>query len=177
MGDPPDQKEVEKAIAQMNNGRSPGMGGIPAEVLKHGGDRLKSMVYEVISHVWFATTTQDWRDAILESLFKKGEKLYCGNFRGISLFSIVGKVFSRVLLNRQIPSVANDVLPESQCGFRAHRGTSDMIFSARHIQVNSVEHNFNLYQCFIDLTKAILLTERCIGRCLRSLDAQTNSSI
>ena len=71
---PPDQKEVDKAIAQMKNGKSPGMDGIPAAVLKHGGDRLKSIVYEVISHVWVATTPQDWRDAILESLFKKGEK-------------------------------------------------------------------------------------------------------
>ena len=39
LDDPPDQKEVDKAIAQMNNGKSPGMDGIPAEVLKHGGDR------------------------------------------------------------------------------------------------------------------------------------------
>ena len=88
LDDPPDQ-----AIAQINNVKSPGMDGLSAEVLKHGGDRLKLMVYEVISQVWVATTPQDWRDAILESLFKKGEKSDCGNFRGISLLSTVGKEF------------------------------------------------------------------------------------
>ena len=154
LDDPPVQEEVNKAIAQMNNGKSPGMDGIPAEVLKYGGDKLKLMVFEVISHVWDANTPQDWRDAILESLFKKGEKSDCGNFRGISLLSIVGKVFARLLLTRLISGVANDVLPESQCGFRAQRGASDMIFSARQIQEKCIEQNLNLYQCFIDLTKA-----------------------
>ena len=120
----------------MNNGRSPGMDGIPADVVKYGEDRLKEMIYEVICHVWDTSVAQDWRDAILVSLFKKGDKSECGNFRGISLLSIVGKVFARVLLNRLISAVANDVLPESQCGFRAQRGTSDMIFSACQIQEN-----------------------------------------
>ena len=104
------------------------MDGIPAEVLQYGGDRLKELV---ISHVWHTSAPQDWRDAILESLFKKGERSDCGNFRGISLLSIVGKVFARILLNRLISSIANDVLPESQSGFRAQGGASDMIFSAR----------------------------------------------
>ena len=66
----PDQKEVNRAIAQMNNGKSPGMDGILAEVLKSGGDGLKKMVFEVITHVWDTSAPQDWRDAILESLFK-----------------------------------------------------------------------------------------------------------
>ena len=150
----PDQEEVNKAIAQINNGKSPGMDGIPVEVLKYGGDRLREMVFEVISHVWVSSAPQDWRDAILESLFKKGERSECGNFRGISLLSIVGKVFARVLLNRMISSIVDDVLPESQCRFRAQRGTSDMIFSTRQIQEKCIEQNMDLYQCFIDLTKA-----------------------
>ena len=89
--------------------------------------------------MWVIITPQDWGDAILESLFKKGEKSNCGNFREISLLSIVGKVFARVLLNRLISGVANDVLPESQCGFSAQRGTSHMIFSSRQIQEKCVE--------------------------------------
>ena len=71
---PPDQEEVNKAIAQMNNGKSPGIDGIPAEVLKYGGDKVKELVYEVVSHVWDSSIPQDWKDAILVSLFKKGER-------------------------------------------------------------------------------------------------------
>ena len=70
------RKKSNKAIAQMNNGKSSGVDGIPVEVLKYGRDRLKELVFEVISHVWDTSGPQDWGDAILESLFKKGERLW-----------------------------------------------------------------------------------------------------
>ena len=100
---------------------------------------------------------QDWRDAILVSLYKKGLKSDCSNFRGKSLLSIVGKLFSRILLNRLVRTIVNGILPESQCGFRASRGTVDMIFNARQFQEKCKEQNLPLYQCFIDLSKA-----RCV---------------
>ena len=42
---------------------------------------------------------QDWRDAIFVSQHKKGSKLDCGNFRGISLLSNVRKISSRIILD------------------------------------------------------------------------------
>ena len=46
------------------------------------------------------------------------------------------------------------MLPESQCGFRANRGTTDMIFCARQIQKKSRKKHKDLYMVFIDPTKA-----------------------
>ncbi|VDL92908.1 unnamed protein product [Schistocephalus solidus] len=46
------------------------------------------------------------------------------------------------------------LLPESQCGFRRHRGTTDMIFAARQLQDNFQEMRTHLYTTFVDLTKA-----------------------
>ena len=59
---------------------------------------------------------------------------------------MVGKLFSRIILN--------GILSESQCGFRASRGTKDRIFSARQLREKCKEQNLPLYQCFIDLSKA-----------------------
>ena len=91
------------------------MDGIPADVMKYGGDRLKEFVFEVISHVWDTSAPQDWRDATLESLFKKGERSDCGNFHSISLLSIVGKVLARVMLNRLISSIATRISIQFLC--------------------------------------------------------------
>ena len=96
---------------------------------------------------------QDWKDAQSVMIFKKGDRRICGNYRGISLLSIPGKVFARILLNRLTQHV-EQFLPEAQCGFRAGRGTSDMIFSLRQIQEKCIEQNMPLYMIFVDFTKA-----------------------
>ena len=63
-------------------------------------------------------------------------------------------MFARVLLNRLLKHVVNNILPESQCGFRPKRGTTDMIFSLRQLQEKCREQQQPLFLVFIDLTKA-----------------------
>ena len=47
----------------------------------------------------------------------------------------------RVLLNRLNAHLERDLLPESPSGFRAGRGTADMIFAARQLQEKCREQN------------------------------------
>ena len=57
---------------------------------------------------------QDMRDANIITLYKnKGDRSDCNNYRGISLLSIVGKTFARVMLNR-LKTLAERVYPEAQ---------------------------------------------------------------
>ena len=95
----------------------------------------------------------DWRDANIVTIFKKGDKRQCGNYRGISLLSIAGKVLARIIL-RRLQILAEDILPESQCGFHSNRGTIDMIFCARQLQEKSKEQQRPLYFIYYDLEKA-----------------------
>nr|VZI52909.1 unnamed protein product [Spirometra erinaceieuropaei] len=85
---------------------------------------------------------------------RKGNRQVCDNHRGISLLNIAGKIFARILLNRLNNHLEQGLLPESQCGFRRHRGTTDMIFAARQLQEKCQEMLTHLYSTFVDLTKA-----------------------
>nr|VZH99391.1 unnamed protein product [Spirometra erinaceieuropaei] len=78
----------------------------------------------------------------------------CDNHRGISLLNIAGKILARILLNPQNNHLKQEFLSESQCGFRRHRGTTDMIFVARQLQEKCQEMRTHLYSTFMDLTKA-----------------------
>lgn len=49
----------------------------------------------------------------VKSLFKKGNKDDCGNYRGISPLSIADKILVRVILNRLITAISEEVLPET----------------------------------------------------------------
>nr|VZI45390.1 unnamed protein product [Spirometra erinaceieuropaei] len=98
---------------------------------------------------------QDFKDATIVHLYKrKGNRQVCDNHRGISLLNIAGKIFARILLNRLNNHLEQGLLPESQCGFRRHRGTTDMSFAARQLQEKCQEMRTHLYSTFVDLTKA-----------------------
>ena len=43
-----------------------------------------------------------WREGLIVSLFKKGDKEDPGNYRGITLLSVVGKVFCKIVNDRLV---------------------------------------------------------------------------
>jgi hypothetical protein len=57
-----------------------------------------------------------WKESIVLPIHKKGDKTYCGNYRGISLLSTSYKILSNILLSRLIP-YADEIIGNHQCGF------------------------------------------------------------
>nr|VZI00205.1 unnamed protein product [Spirometra erinaceieuropaei] len=153
---PPSLQETIRAVQQLSSGKAPGSDVIPAEVYKHGGPHLMDHLTALFHEMWRqGEVPQDFIDATIVHLNKrKGNRQACDNHRGISLLNIAGKIFARILLNRLNNHLEQGLLPESQCGFRCHRGTTDMIFAARQLQEKCQEMRTHLYSTFVDLTKA-----------------------
>ena len=126
----PTLEELTVAIDQLKSRKAAGVDGIMPEIWKHWGPELHVKLHDLLVCCWEqGKLPQDLRDAVIITLYKnKGEKSDCSNYREITLLSIAGKVLARVLLNRLVPTIAEENLPESQCGFRANRGTTDMVF-------------------------------------------------
>lgn len=160
----PHFSEVLRAISELKNNKSPGPDGVPAEIYKHGGYLLKRRLYELITEIWTTEIIpQTLKDANIVTIFKKkGDKAICGNSRGISLLAVAGKILAKIMLSRLITQIAENSLPESQCGFRKDRSTTDMIFSLRQLQEKSREQNKDLFIAFIDLTKAFDTVNRSL---------------
>nr|VZH91157.1 unnamed protein product [Spirometra erinaceieuropaei] len=130
---PPSLQETIRAVQQLSSGKAPGSDAIPAEVYKHGGPQLIDRLTALFQETWRqGEVPQDFKDATIVHLYKrKGNRQVCDNHRGISLLNIAGKIFARILLNPLNNHLEQGLLPESQCGFRHHRGITDMIFAAR----------------------------------------------
>ncbi|GFR64639.1 cilia- and flagella-associated protein 74-like [Elysia marginata] len=156
LDDPPTLEETITAIGQLKSHKAAGIDGIPPEIWKMGGIVLHGKLHELLVCCWEqGNLPQDLRDAVVITLYKnKGEKSDCSDYRGITLLSIAGKVLARILLNRIVSTIAEENLPESQCGFRSNRGTTDMVFVLRQLQEKCREQNKGLYITFVDLTKA-----------------------
>nr|VZI40714.1 unnamed protein product [Spirometra erinaceieuropaei] len=153
---PPSLQETIRVVQQLSRGKAPGSDATPAEVYKHGGPRLMDHLTALFQGMWRqGEVPQDFKDAPIVHLYKrKGNRQVCDNHRGISLLNIAGKIFVRTLLNRLNNHLEQGLLPESQCGFRRHRGTTDMISAARQLQEKCQEMRTHLYSTFVDLTKA-----------------------
>ena len=156
LDDPPTLAETQQAIKQLQMGKAPGPDGIPPEIFKEGGEAIAIKLTGLMQQFWEeGSVPQDFKDANIVHLYKnKGDRASCDNHRGISLLSIAGKIMARVVLNRITHHLLDDVVSESQCGFRSNRGTIDMVFAVRQLQEKCREQNQNLYLLFVDLTKA-----------------------
>ena len=120
---------------------------------------LLKELHEILCQCWReGEVPQDMRDANIVTLYKnKGDRGDCNNYCGISLFNIIGKLFTKVVLMK-LQVLAERIYPESECGFRAK--IINMIFSLRQLQEKCREQGKPLYVAFIDLTKAFDLVSR-----------------
>ncbi|BHF72656.1 hypothetical protein SprV_0401572500 [Sparganum proliferum] len=132
----PSLNETIRTVQQLSSGKAPGLDAFPDEIYKHGGLQLMDHLTALFQAMWRqGEVPQEFKNATIVYLYKrKDNRQICDNHRHISALNISGKIFTRILLNRQNRQMEQGLLPESHCSFRRHRGTTDMIFAARQLQ-------------------------------------------
>ena len=156
LDDPPTADELLSAIGKLKPGKAAGQSGILPEMVQAASEDCVffDLLMDLVHTVWKEGKVPcDWVDAVLIPIPKKGDLRNCDNWRGIALLDVVGKVVAQILQAR-LQELAEEVLPESQCGFRKARSCTDMIFTVRQLVEKSWEHKSKSFLSFIDLRKA-----------------------
>ncbi|KAK3555030.1 hypothetical protein QTP86_005691 [Hemibagrus guttatus] len=95
------QAEVTEVVQQLLGGKTPGVDEIRPEYLKSLDVVGLSWLTRLCNIAWRSGTVPlDWVTGVVVPLFKKGDQRVCSNYRGITLLSLPGKVYSRVLERR-----------------------------------------------------------------------------
>ena len=150
----PSLEEVAASVRKLKAGKAGGEDGVVAEMLIIGGDVMVRQLHALIVDVWRSEVIpQEWKDAVIVALHKKGSTSDCANYRGISLLSIAGKVFARILAWRIEPLYAICGRQE-QAGFCAGRGCVDQIFGLRQIIEKRLRYQRPFLAVFIDFSSA-----------------------
>ena len=85
--------------------------------MKVEGRTVRSEIYKLINSLWNKDELpEEWKELIIVPIYKKGDKTYCVNYRGILLLSASYKILSNILLSRLTP-YAEEIIREYQCGF------------------------------------------------------------
>ena len=93
------------------------------ECLKKGGIAVLEWLARLLNLSFdMGVVPMDWRGACIVPLYRgKGDKCECSDSRGVSLLSVVAKLFGRVLIKR-VRAGTECAIGKEQCVFRQGRG-------------------------------------------------------
>ena len=148
--------EVSKAIDELSNGKSAGPDRLINEFFINDKAFLIPYLHILFNKVFESSYFPSaWSIGEIIPLHKKGDKSNVDNYRGITLLSTVGKLFTRIL-NKRLTDWAESygVFIEAQAGFRENMSTVDNIFVLHGLITHFLNNDKQLFCSFIDFPKA-----------------------
>ena len=148
--------EIIKSINQLKTNRSAGPDLLLNEFFIYGKNELTPTICRLFNKLFeIGYFPASWSEGYIIPLHKKGSINDVENYRGITLLSCLGKLFSRVLNNRLSDWAEKyNVLIEAQAGFRAHMSTVDNIFALQGLIAHILNQGKKLFCVFVDFSKA-----------------------
>jgi len=109
------------AIKKAKNNKAAGDDECINEILKQGGEQMVESLVILFRKMWKEEKVPiDWARGVIIPLFKEGERQNVDNYRGITLLSVVGKLYTSILNSRISNWIEKEKkLVEEQGGFRA----------------------------------------------------------
>ena len=180
---PFDVSEITKIVNLLKNNKSPSLfDNILNEYLKYcNNPEFISLVCQLFNVILDSGIFPEvWSKGIILPIYKnKGDSNNPDNYRGITILSCFGKLFTSAL-NKRLNCFLeeNNILCEEQAGFRKGYSTVDHIFSLKMIVDFYLTKKKKMYCAFIDYKKAFdsvnrlalwrkLLNNNIDGKCLR----------
>ena len=133
---------------------APGIDQVSAELVRAGGDTLLQRLLSLLKLIWHTERIPSaWKKAIIVPILKKGGSQECKNYRGISLLSVISKVFMKIIQSR-LQEHHGQTSREEQTGFRPHRGCVDQMFTIRQLMEETIRCGKRTTIVFIDFKSA-----------------------
>ena len=107
-----------------------------------GGNRVVDRIQRQCNMAFESGVVPEyWTSAVIVPLYKgKGERTECNNYRGISMLSVVGKIYTQILVDR-IRRLTEGLIDDEQGGFRARSRCEDQIFTLKQVGQKGREKN------------------------------------
>ena len=117
---------------------------------------MVDLIEQLFSVIWQEEIVpRQWREGLIVNIFKKGDREDPANYRGITLLSVVGKVFCKILNNTLEQCLDKEgALHEAQAGFRINRSCMDNVYTLNEIVQGRLREDKKTYAFFLDIQKA-----------------------
>ena len=143
--------EIMGALAKLK--KSGGSDQIINEFLKHSRHELAPYYTRIFNLILESGhMPDDWCSSVIQPIYKnKGDPSDPNNYRGISLLSCFGKLFTSCLNRRLTIFIENNnIVQVEQAGFKSDFSTIDHLFVVTDLYLGKRKR---LYWCFVDCKK------------------------
>ena len=150
-------KEIHEHISKLKMKKATGLDGIHNEMLKHGRFYLVPLLHKLFNNIFSSGIfPPQWNLGLIIPIYKnKGDPNLPSNYRGITLSSCLGKLFTSILQTRYYIFLEKyNKLNMKQFGFRKNSRTTDNLFILQHILHKYFRRKEKIYACFIDYEQA-----------------------
>jgi hypothetical protein len=165
LNSPITMEELEKCLLKLKNNKACGHDQILNEFLKVASTKISDLILLLFNLILKSgKTPNNWSVGFICPVYKgKGDMLNTDNYRGITMLSCFGKLFTSIL-NDRIHSFLdkNDLLGTEQAGFRKGSSTLDHIFSLHCLIDIYLQRRKRLFCTFVDYKKAFDNVQRNI---------------
>ena len=140
-----DPKGVAKLLDGLNVHKAPGPDGLNARVLKRCSNEISPILALIFNESLARGDVPDeWRQANVSPVFKKGEKYDTANYRPVSLTCICCKTLEHILVSNINKHLALDsILADCQHGFRSQRSCETQLVQFVHDIVSNLDGAVN----------------------------------
>jgi len=85
-------------LQSTKNGKTAGQDNINSELYKCAPEEFKLRLLQFLNNIYRENRIPDeWRDAVITPIFKKGDRRVPKNYRGISILNTCYKIYSKIL--------------------------------------------------------------------------------
>ena len=156
------EKEIYDAIHSLKNNKACGYDNVLNEYFIICKDVLMPCLHLLFNNVFKSGYfPHAWSTGCIVPILKKGNANNTDNYRGITLVSCLGKLFTSILNKRLIDFDAeNNIISDAQFGFRKDMSTVDAIFTLHYLIHRTLKNRNRLYCCFVDYSKAFDFVNR-----------------
>ena len=140
----------------MKSGKAPGEDSITAELMKGAPEECVKAMWWMFKRCYeLEEIPEDWARGLVVPIPKSGDCRKIENYRGISLMSLVGKVFVTVL-NARVKSwmERKKVVVEEQAGFREGYAAVDQVYVLAEMVQRQKLRKKPWYLAFLDIKRA-----------------------
>ena len=123
-------EKLDSVLRKIKNRKAAGLDEIPAEVWK--SRQFDDILLRHCNAVYYQNPIDRCMEGCILPFPKKGDLGLAKNYRGITLTSIVAKIYKALLHNRIEPKIDN-IFRKNQRGFRRNSSTTSQILTIRRI--------------------------------------------